>query len=155
VTYCDSSFLCALYLPGDKYEPVARPIAARFIESIPYPALSELELRNSAHRGVATRLFNMQTCTKILRQIRDDQSNGVLKICKLAFDVHFAQALDLSERFTAIHNCRTLDVLHVAAAVLLEAQKFASFDIRQRKVAADLKLELLPRQININQHLGK
>lgn len=144
MTYCDSSFLCALYLPGDKYEPVARPIAARFTESIPYPTLSELELLNSAHRGIATGLFNRQTCTKILHQIEQDKVSGFLKSCRLAFDAHFAQALDLSERFTATHNCRTLDVLHLAAAVLLEAQKFASFDIRQRKVAADLELELLP-----------
>jgi PIN domain len=147
VTYCDSSFLCALYLPGDKYEPVARPIAATFTESIPYPALSELELHNSAYRGVANRLFNVQTCTKILRQIREDQSNGVLKACRLAFDAHFAQAMALTERFTAIHNCRTLDVLHIAAAILLDAPRFASFDIRQRKMALDLGLEIFPERL--------
>jgi hypothetical protein len=146
VTYCDSSFLCALYLPGDKYEPTARPIAARFTESIPYPALSELELHNSAYRGVAIGLFNAQSCTKILRQIRQDQANGILKVYRLPFDDHFAQAMTLSDRFTATHNCRTLDVLHLAAAILLQAPKFASFDNRQRKMAANLGLEIFPER---------
>ena len=141
--YCDSSFLCALYLPGDKYEPVARPIAERFTESIPYPSLSELELQNSVHRGVAARLFDVPTCTMILRQIEDDKANAFLRPCKLDFDTHFVEALTLTKRFTAVHNCRTLDVLHVAAAVLLEATHFASFDIRQCKMASDLSLELL------------
>jgi hypothetical protein len=89
----------------------------------------------------------VQTCTKILRQIREDQSNGVLKACRLAFDAHFAQAIALTERFTANHNCRTLDVLHVAAAIILEAPQFASFAVRQRKMALDLGLEIFPEQL--------
>ena len=141
--YCDSSFLCALYLPGDKYEPVARPVAERFTESIPYPSLSELELQNSVHRGVAARLFDMATCTMILRQIEEDKNCAFLRPCRLVFDAHFAEALSLTRRFTAVRNCRTLDVLHLAAAVLLEATHFASFDIRQCKMASDLNLEIL------------
>ena len=143
--YCDSSFLCALYLPGDKYEPVARPIAGRFTESIPYPSLSELELQNSVYRGIASRIFDARTCTKILRQIEEDKASGFLRPCKLAFDIHFSEALTLTKRFTAAHNCRTLDVIHVAAAVLLGADQFASFDIRQCKIATDLSLELLAK----------
>jgi hypothetical protein len=146
VTYCDSSFLCALYLPGDKYEPIGRPIAARFTESIPYVALSELELQNSVHRGIATGLFNRQTCTKILGQIHHDEVSGFLQRYKLVFEDHFFEALTLTKRFSAIHNCRTLDVLHVAAAVLLKATQLASFDIRQRAIAIDLGLEILPKQ---------
>jgi predicted nucleic acid-binding protein len=146
VIYCDSSFLCALYLPGDKYEPIARSIAASFTERIPYSALNELELHNSIYRGVATRLFNTQTCAKLLRQVREDKANGLLAPFNLSFDAYFAQAMALTERFTAIHNCRTLDVLHVAAALLLEATQFASFDIRQRKMATELSLEVFPDQ---------
>jgi hypothetical protein len=143
VIYCDSSFLCALYLPGDKYEPVARPIAGRFTESIPYPSLSELELQNSVHRGVAARLFDVSTCNLILGQIEEDKTSAFLRPCRLVFDAHFAEALSLTRRFTAVCNGRTLDVLHVAAAVLLEATHFASFDRRQCKMASDLSLEIL------------
>jgi hypothetical protein len=136
-----------LYLPGDKYEPAARPIAACFTESIPYPPLSELELQNSVHRGVAAGLFNIQICTKILRQIERDEASGFIKHCRLVFDNQFSEALALTKRFTSIHNCRTLDVLHVAAVVLLKATQLASFDIRQRAVAADLNIEILPPEL--------
>ena len=40
-----------------------------------------------------------------------------------------------------------LDVLHVAAACLLEAREFASFDIRQRKLAAGVGLKPLPETL--------
>jgi hypothetical protein len=48
------------------------------------------------------------------------------------------------QQFTPTYLCRSLDVLHVAAACLLEVREFASFDIRQRKLAAGVGLQPLP-----------
>jgi hypothetical protein len=42
---------------------------------------------------------------------------------------------------------RTLDVLHVAAALLLEAKILASFDEQQRRLAASAGLKLLPETL--------
>jgi predicted nucleic acid-binding protein len=42
---------------------------------------------------------------------------------------------------------RTLDVLHVAAALLLEAKILASFDERQRRLAASVGLKVLPETV--------
>jgi hypothetical protein len=41
-------------------------------------------------------------------------------------------------------GCRSLDILHCAAAKLLGAAGFVSTDVRQRKLAAAMGLNLAP-----------
>jgi hypothetical protein len=52
--------------------------------------------------------------------------------------------MDLSERHASQYFTRALDVLHVAAACLLETPSFASLDTRRRNLAASVGLKLLP-----------
>ena len=49
--------------------------------------------------------------------------------------------------YAARYLTRTLDALHVAAALLLEAKTLASFDDRQRRLAASVGLQLLPETL--------
>ena len=44
-------------------------------------------------------------------------------------------ARDLSDRHSEMIGCRTLDLLHVAAALSLGVKTFVTFDERQRAVA--------------------
>jgi predicted nucleic acid-binding protein len=145
--YCDTSFLGALYLPGEKFEPGARELAAAFTEPIAFPWLSELELRNSVYRGAGRNIYSRRVCTSILRQIDQDKATGLLFSCPLDLLPHFRKAMELSNRFTPTYLCRSLDLLHVAAACLLEAGEFVSFDIRQRKLAAGAGLKPLPETL--------
>ena len=144
--YCDTSFLGALYLPGEKFEPVARELASAFTEPLAFPWLSELELCNSVYRGAGRNIYSRRVSGSILRQIAQDKADGLLFSWPIDLAPHFRKAMDLSKQFTPTHLCRSLDVLHVAAACLLEATEFASFDTRQRKLAASAGLKLLPRQ---------
>jgi hypothetical protein len=45
------------------------------------------------------------------------------------------RATQLSDRYAPALGARSLDLLHVAAALVLEAKVFFSFDERQRKAA--------------------
>jgi predicted nucleic acid-binding protein len=144
VVYCDTSFLGALYLPGEKFERVARELAFTFTEPMAFPWLSELEVCNSVYRGAGRNIYSRRICAGILRQIARDKAAGLLFSCPVEPPAHFRKAMDLSKRFTSTHLCRSLDVLHVAAACLLETPEFASFDTRQRKLAASAGLKLLP-----------
>ena len=56
----------------------------------------------------------------------------------------FALAGELSDRHSASLGTRSLDLMHVGAAMLLEATAFLSFDDRQRKAAAMEGLEVFP-----------
>jgi hypothetical protein len=134
-------------LPGEKFEPGARALAATFAEPIAFPWLSELELCNSVYRGAGRNIYSRRICARILRQIAQDKATGLLFSWPLDLLPHFRKAMELSEQFTPTYLCRSLDVLHVAAACLLEAREFASFDIRQRKLAAGVGLKPLPETL--------
>ena len=142
--YCDTSFLCALYLPGEKFEPVARPILASWGKSIPFPWLTEIELCNAVYRGLGRNLYDKGTCNAILRAISADKPAGILAPRLLDSAILFKGAMDLSKRFAAVHQCRTLDIFHVVAALEFKAKTLASFDNRQRQLAASAGLNLLP-----------
>ncbi len=45
------------------------------------------------------------------------------------------KAEELSGSHSAMIGCRTLDIIHVAAAIVIGATEFVSFDARQRAVA--------------------
>jgi predicted nucleic acid-binding protein len=147
VIYCDTSFLGALYLPGEKFEPVARPLASAFAEPMVFPWLSELELSNSVYRAAGRRIFSRRVGATILRQITRDKATGLLFSCPLEPEPHFRKAMELSQRFTPICLCRSLDVLHVAAACVLGVGELVSFDSRQRDLAARAGLKLLPEAL--------
>jgi predicted nucleic acid-binding protein len=145
--YCDTSFLAALYLPEEVFEPRARAIVATFERSIPYPWLLELELCNAVYRGLGRHLYDRRTCSSILRQIAADKDTGILWVWSVDSNALFKGAMELSHRFTATYQCRALDVLHVAAALESGAQTLASFDLRQRKLAVGAGLNLLPESL--------
>jgi hypothetical protein len=59
-------------------------------------------------------------------------------------DTGFVVSLFKMERKSASLGTRSLDLMHVAAAMLLEATAFLSFDDRQRKAAAAEGLGVFP-----------
>jgi predicted nucleic acid-binding protein len=82
-----------------------------------------------------------------LGQISADKNTGILSVWLIDSTALFKGAMELSKRFTAAHQCRTLDILHIAAALEFRAETIASFDQRQRKLAASAGLNLLPENL--------
>ena len=59
-------------------------------------------------------------------------------------DTGFAEALELADRYSARLGTRSLDLMHVSAALLLKTETFLSFDERQRKAAKAEGLKVKP-----------
>ena len=80
-----------------------------------------------------------------LRDLQADIIAGRLEkpACDLAAVFH--KAGELSAKHAASTLARSLDILHVAAALTLGARVFVSFDDRQRKLARRARLKVLPR----------
>ena len=55
----------------------------------------------------------------------------------------FAEAVKLAEQHTGTLGCRSLDILHCAAAEMLAASEFISTGSRQKKLAAAMGLSLV------------
>ena len=77
-----------------------------------------------------------------LKAIDDDAKAGVLQRTQVEWSAVFRKLDEFSERFALVTNCRTLDAMHVACAIVLGVEEFVSFDQRQRDLAkcADLKV---------------
>jgi predicted nucleic acid-binding protein len=145
--YCDTSFLLALYIETEAGHGLALRTAATFREAIALTLLVELELVNGVRRGLATRAINRQQHDAVFRQIPEDEANGILIRCAVDQTDHYDRARDLSKKFTPEISARSLDILHVAAALLLKAPEFASFDEKQRVLAEKAGLKLTPKTI--------
>ena len=147
MTYCDSSFLASLYVTSDVFNPQARKEAAKFACAIPYTLLNELELLNALRRGLGDGSLDQTAHDAVIRDIDADEADFLLERAALNQIKLYEKARELSKKHTPALACRSLDILHVASAVVLGAQKFASFDHRQRKLAAAIGLPLVPLTI--------
>ena len=145
MTYCDSSFLLALLVPGDFFHPHAVPLAARFTESIPYTLLVELEVTNTLRRAQHGGQITRATHDAAFRQIEADLADGILGRRDIPQSEHYRKARELSMRHTPSIPARALDILQTAAAILLRATSLHSFDVRQRELAKAAGLKVFPR----------
>jgi len=133
VTYADSSALVPLYVP-ESFSATARSVVSD-AGQVPFTALHQLEVPNAFELLVGRRLINRDECRAILRQLHDDVESQRLIPTALDVDRVFADAGELSRRYTARFLARSLDLLHVAAAHVALCKTFVSADDRQLAVA--------------------
>lgn len=144
MTYCDTSFLASLYLKADANHAPAMKAAARFQESIPLSLLAELELTNALRRAAELNVLSKKELADALDQIERDIQDGYLERKPVNQADQYKLAMELSRRRAAL-LVRSLDILHVATALLSGAKVFASFDSRQRALAQAEGLSVIPK----------
>jgi predicted nucleic acid-binding protein len=132
--WLDTSVLVALYVPESRSERVAK-FVRRAGEPIPFSPLHELELANALRLRLFRREARRAAVDATLARIGDDLHEGVLLRTALDWPATFAKAVELSGRFTPRIGSRSLDLLHVAAALLARSERFVSADRRQSAVA--------------------
>ncbi len=130
VAYPDSSFLVALFLE-EAHSPAADRLMTRFGTSLMLTPLHELEFASAVEQAVFRQQLSRVDANAVWTQFREDLSRWVKP---LPVDV-FSKAVALSKRHTSRLGARSIDVLHVAAALSLKAKVFLTFDERQFKLA--------------------
>jgi predicted nucleic acid-binding protein len=138
--YADTSFIVSLYVPDANSAEAARRMQQLSLPVLITP-LSELELVNA----LQLRLFRQEVRPAEVHAantaFRADLRNGVFAMRVLPEEV-FIQARQLAARWTARLGTRSLNIIHVAAAIVLRADAFCTFDDRQRKLAEAAQLEV-------------
>ena len=111
----------------------------RIAEPVIVTPFGELELANA----LQLRLFRRELLAAQIRAayaaFRDDVTDGIFVIKPMSDEV-YAQARRLAQRWTRTLGTRTLDIIHVASALALDAESFHTFDGRQRRLAKAVKL---------------
>ena len=96
--------------------------------------LGELEHVNAVRLRLFRKEMSMAEARAVNAAFRADLEGGVYALRAPPGEV-FTRANQLAAKFTARLGTRSLDILHVAAAIVLRADAFHTFDDRQRKLA--------------------
>ncbi len=141
--YADSGVIAKLYVP----EPNS-PEAARLVSSYTPPLalthLQALEVRNALRlkvfRGEITRIQLRRT----LSRLGEDVRRGRWQLPIYSLNDVYRKAEELSGKHAASTGCRSLDILHVAGALVLGIHDFLTFDARQGNLARKARLRVFP-----------
>jgi predicted nucleic acid-binding protein len=140
--YADTSFLLSLYREQSSSRAASATLT-RVTRALPLTPLIFLEMRNGLHLAQFRGEIDATTRQAAWAYVEQDIRDGILAHVTPSSVAVYAKAAELSDRHGATIGTRTLDVLHVAAALVLGTTRFFSFDLRQRALAekAGLKVE--------------
>jgi len=140
VIYLDTGCLVKLYYP----EPDSPKVAARVMGlPICFNPLHELEFTNALHLKLFHRSATATQVQAAEALVETDVKSGILLPTVANWEKIFHIATDLARQHSASFGCRSLDVLHCAAAFVLEAGEFLSTGTRQKQLAIALGLKLV------------
>lgn len=138
--YADTSVLVSLY-SIDAHSIKAAQLVQRFAPSILLTPLAELELTNALELRTFRKEATESETRAAKAELQTHMATGFFTVAAMPVTVYdVARRMALKQ--SAVSGSRTLDILHVASAILLRAEMFWTFDDRQAKVARAEGLKL-------------
>jgi predicted nucleic acid-binding protein len=141
--YADTSLLVSYYV-NDANSIRAQALIHAATDPLVFTGLHRLELRNALELGVFRQLLTPTQSQAAWNDLERDIRAGRLFPQPVNWVPVFRAAAQLAARHSGSVGCRSLDILHVAAARNLRARQFLSFDGRQRSLAQQLGLTVKP-----------
>jgi|SRR5580704_11131563 predicted nucleic acid-binding protein len=138
--YADTSFFVSLYLPDRHTSEVDRRLSSR--PSLWMTPLHAAECTHAVEQHVFRKAITRSEADRALRRFHEHRAQNLWRESPLP-DRAFEVCSELAHRHAGRLGVRTLDTLHVAAALELKAEHFWTFDARQAKlaIAAGLKVD--------------
>jgi predicted nucleic acid-binding protein len=137
--YADTSLLISYYI-NDSNSARAQSLLHATTGSLAFTGLHRLEIRNALALGVFRRFLTSAQISATWSDIERDLRAGRL----LPQPINWMPVFRSAAKWASLHcttiGCRSLDVLHVAAAKKLNAMEFFTFDARQKALAHVLGL---------------
>ena len=132
-SYLETSFLVSLYTP-DVNSAAAAARISRANGPFQLTSFCELELSNAIQLRVFRREITRGQAKAAMSDVATDLSSGIFSAIATPVAV-YETALQLVRKHTASLGVRSLDILHVVAAMVLKADAFYTFDRRQARLA--------------------
>ena len=144
MNYADSGFLVSLYRPTEGLSRTARRTIKQSPGAVILSPLSLLEIRNALNMAIRRGEMGETERDAILVDIRRQLEVGYFRLAEVSQSEIYAKASELSDRHTPGIGTCSLDLMHVATALLCRAQRFLSTDTRQREAAKAEGMEVKP-----------
>lgn len=143
VVYADTSYLLSLYT-NDAHHAQALTLLKPLKTQLVWTPFQRYEVLNAIQLQVFRHDIQLHEAVAVRQEIERDVQDGFLSAAPLLWGAMLAQAEQLSSAFTAKLGTRGMDILHVAAALAVDAQEFFTFDARQKTLAAKAGLKVKP-----------
>jgi len=140
VIYLDTGCLVKLYYPEPNSPRIAQLVSGK---TICFTPLHRLEFTNA----LSLKMFFQSATSAQVQSATDlvdaDLQSGVLHRTTSNWETIFEAAAKLSKLHSFSIGCRSMDVLHCAAAQVLEAMEFVTTDQRQKRLAVAIGLNVV------------
>lgn len=133
-TYVDPSALRRLYIHDARSRGFCA-WRARLRGALPLTRHGRAEIVNSIALAVFRRDITSGVAEGALADLASDLADGRLLLVDVPWRQPFERAAELSHAHTPKLGTRTLDVLHVASALLLQSRTLVTYDDRQAALA--------------------
>ena len=140
MTYLDTGCFVKLYYPEADSAQVIALIQGKPVGHTP---LHELEFVNALELKLFFKSATPAQVAAARALVETDLKAGVLTSPGSDWKVILTEAAKLAEQHTGKIGCRSLDVLHCAAAKILSAAEFITTDARQKQLATAMGLNLV------------
>lgn len=142
IAYADTGFICSLHAPDAH---TARVVAwlNRNRQPLPFTGLHRLEFRNALRLRVFRKEITREQCELAIQAMLSDLSVGVFSTVEPPWAEVLMEAERLSVGHSELLGTRSLNILHVASALVLGASQFVTFDVRQGSLATSAGLRWL------------
>lgn len=142
MVYVDTSVIVKLYI-REEYSRETSDWLKENNESIPLTSFHELEFINALQLKQFRAEITPNEARLVMTRFEEHEKNGIYYRPPLDWSTIFIQAIDLSKKHSTKIGSRALDILHVASALSMNADRFLTLDNRQSKLAvrAGLKVE--------------
>ncbi len=136
--YADTSFFVSLYIPDSHTVEVERRL--RSSRAIWMTPLHVAEWTHAIELHVFRQNISRSEADRASRRFHEHRTQGFW--VQAALPEHaFEICADLAKQHASRLGIRTLDTLHVAAAMELASERFWTFDQRQEKLAVTVGLK--------------
>jgi predicted nucleic acid-binding protein len=142
--YADTSFLHSLYVQQVHSARAAAYMASGDGGPLPLTTLGRFELLNAIRLSVFRQLLDPRAAIADLRTFEADIRSGILELTPCDWPAVHAEAERLSAKYTKEGGYRSMDLLHVATALMSDATVFLTFDQSQARLAGAEGLTVKP-----------
>ena len=143
VPYLDTGFALKRYVK-EPNSPAAKTVLLAYSPPLHLTDILEMEIVNALHGKVFR--YEMTECERdqCLDAFHADIVAGFWQRVTIGAASLRNRVIAIASLRTATLGCRTLDILHIAAALELGCTDFLSFDHRQRSAALAEGLKVVP-----------
>ncbi len=130
----DTSFLFSLYV-DDAHSAAARRSMVKMAAPLMLTPFNEFEFAQALRLALHRKLVSVEVVAVAEASFERDRSDGFFLNSTIAPAAALKRARSLAVKHTATAGCRSMDLLHLAAALEGKATHLLSFDAPQKKLA--------------------